>query len=247
MVVIAYCDGACFGNPGPMGIGIVLWKNGKKIAEISEFIGNGTNNIAEYNAVIHALSNIKRLGEKEVIIRSDSQLLIKQMNGEYKVKEKHLKALKLKIDELRIGMHVKFEHIPRERNRSADYLSKKAIEVIINNVAGYNAYILERTIKNFEELEKKLKEAGFNFIKKNDNIKVNVSFDQIENFYNLAKNYLNSPYNYIDIQFPKEKKTVLVFSGRLIYMANKEENETVREWAISKGLPKKEADWATSY
>ena len=136
-MVIAYCDGACFGNPGPMGIGAVIWKDGKKLQEISEYIGSGTNNIAEYSAVIRALIEIKKLGARskrlEAIIRSDSQLLIRQMNGEYKVKEKHLKALKLKIDELRIGMHVKFEHIPRERNKSADYLSKIAIEMEIRN------------------------------------------------------------------------------------------------------------------
>ena len=130
--ITAYCDGACFGNPGPMGIGIVIWKDGKKLQEISEFIGDGTNNIAEYNAVIRALQEIKRLaagsGKQEAVIRSDSELLIKQMNGEYKVKVRHLKPLKLKIDELCIGMHVRFEHVPRESNKGADYLSKKAIE-----------------------------------------------------------------------------------------------------------------------
>ncbi len=133
MVITAYCDGACFGNPGPMGIGVVIWKNGDKIKEISEPIGNGTNNIAEYNAVIRALQEAKKLGEKEAVVRSDSQLTMHQLNGKYKVKEKHLKLLKLEVEELRIGMHVKFEHIPRECNKQADYLSKKAIKYETDN------------------------------------------------------------------------------------------------------------------
>lgn len=127
MVLTAYCDGACFGNPGPMGIGVVLWKHGKKVREISEFIGKGTNNIAEYRAAIRALEEARHLGEQELVIRSDSQLLIRQLGGEYKVKEKHLKQLKFQIDGLCIGMHVKFEHIDRERNKRADQLSKQAI------------------------------------------------------------------------------------------------------------------------
>jgi len=132
-MITAYCDGACSGNPGPMGIGIVLWKNGEKIKEISEFIGKGTNNIAEYNAALRALEEAKKLGEKEVIIRSDSQLLIKQLNREYKIKETHLKPLKLKIDELCLEIHAKFEHVERERNKRADYLSKRAISNETNN------------------------------------------------------------------------------------------------------------------
>lgn len=246
MAIAAYCDGACFGNPGPMGIGVVIWKDGKKLKEISEFIGNGTNNIAEYNAAIRALQEIKKLGEKELILRSDSQLLIKQMNGEYKVKEIHLKALKLKVDELRLGMHIKFEHILRESNKIADYLSKKAIETQ-SDLRGYNAYVLERTINNYGELKQKLKEADFDFIKDRNNVRVKVYFDKVEKFYNLVRTYLNTSYNYIDLQFPKEKKTLLVFSDRLFYIANAKENEEAKKWAFSIGLPKEEADWPTSY
>ncbi len=242
-MITAYCDGACSGNPGPMGIGVVFWKNGERINEISEFIGKGTNNIAEYNAVIRALQEAKKLGQKEVIIRSDSQLLIKQLNREYKVKEHHLKPLKLKIDELCLEVRVKFEHIERERNKRADYLSKKAID----NILTYNAYILERTINNYSELKEKLKQASFIFINEGNNIRVKVPFSRIEEFYNLARPYLNAPYNYIDAQFPKEKKTAIIFSEIVIYITNRHENENAKKWAISKGLPEKEADWKTSY
>lgn len=127
-MIIAYCDGACFGNPGPMGIGVVITRNKEKLLELSEYIGNGTNNIAEYTAVVRALEEIEKLGEKEVTIRSDSQLIIRQLNGEYKVKEPHLLELKKKVDMFRSKMKIKFEHVPREENSNADELSKQAIE-----------------------------------------------------------------------------------------------------------------------
>ncbi len=127
-MIIAYCDGACQGNPGPMGIGVVILKENKKIKELSEFIGMGTNNIAEYTAVLRALEEIKKLDENEVLIRSDSQLIIRQLNNEYKVKELHLKELKRKIDVYRSSLHIRFEHVPREKNTDADLLSKEAIE-----------------------------------------------------------------------------------------------------------------------
>ena len=123
-----YTDGACFGNPGPMGIGIAIWKDGKNIKEISEYLGEGTNNIAEYTAVFRALEEAKKLDEKDIKIKSDSQLIVNQLNGEYKTKNKMLKSLKQKIDMLRISMHVSFQHIPREKNTVADKLSKQAIE-----------------------------------------------------------------------------------------------------------------------
>ncbi len=126
MVLIIYTDGASSGNPGPMGIGIVIWKEGKKIGEISEYIGNGTNNIAEYTAVKKALELAIEMGEKDVVIKSDSELVIKQLNNEYKVKDRDLKRLKMEIDAARLNLNVKFIHIPRERNKSADSLSKGA-------------------------------------------------------------------------------------------------------------------------
>lgn len=127
MTLLIYTDGASLGNPGPMGIGIVLWRDGEKLKEISEYIGKGTNNIAEYSAVIRALEIASSLNEKNVVVRSDSELLIRQLNGEYKVKAAHLKKLKMKVDELiKNFTAVKFEHIARERNALADYLSKKA-------------------------------------------------------------------------------------------------------------------------
>jgi len=119
-----FTDGASLGNPGPMGIGIVIYHNGKLLREISEYIGEGTNNIAEYSAVIKALEIAKEYDENEIHIKSDSQLIVRQLNGEYKVKDAKLKPLKRKIDSLCEGIDIHFEHIPREKNAEADKLSK---------------------------------------------------------------------------------------------------------------------------
>jgi ribonuclease HI len=128
MTLFIYTDGAAAANPGPMGIGIVVFKKGKMLKEVSEYLGNGTNNIAEYKAVIKALELALSLGESDVVIRSDSELLIKQVNGKYKIKAAHLKKLKAEVDMLKKNFtNVKFEHIPRERNKRADELSKAAL------------------------------------------------------------------------------------------------------------------------
>ncbi len=128
MALTIFTDGASLGNPGPMGIGVVVLRHGKKVKEISEYIGEGTNNIAEYSAVIRGLEYAKHEGENGVHIKSDSQLIVRQLNGQYKVKDAKLKELKLRVDDLRTGMAVKFEHIPREQNQDADALSKAAAE-----------------------------------------------------------------------------------------------------------------------
>ncbi|MEM4195243.1 MAG: ribonuclease HI family protein [Candidatus Anstonellales archaeon] len=126
--MIIYTDGACFGNPGPMGIGIVFVKNNRVVKKISMLIGKGTNNIAEYTAVLVALQEAKKIGERNIVLRADSQLLIKQLNGEYKVKAKHLKQLHAAVVSLAKELNVRFEWVEREKNKIADWLSKKAIE-----------------------------------------------------------------------------------------------------------------------
>ncbi len=126
--MIIYTDGACFGNPGPMGVGIVIYdSNMKLLAEISEYVGEGTNNVAEYTAVIRALETAKIYEPENVELRSDSELLINQLNGKYKIKDLRLRSLKRKIDELTENLKIKFVHIPREQNKEADKLSKAAV------------------------------------------------------------------------------------------------------------------------
>ena len=130
MAIIIYTDGACSGNPGPMGIGIIIYEkyeNRKILAQISEYIGDGTNNIAEYTAVVKALEAVKIFNPKKIEVRSDSELLIKQLNGEYKVRNSKLRDLKRNIELLSAGIVITFTHVPREENSEADKLSKMAI------------------------------------------------------------------------------------------------------------------------
>jgi len=128
MSLVIFTDGASLGNPGPMGIGVVVYEGRHKVTEFGEYIGEGTNNIAEYTALIKALEYAKKNKAKEVHIKADSQLIIRQMRGEYKVKDEKLKPLKRKADSLCEGLIVRFEHIPREKNEEADALSKEGAE-----------------------------------------------------------------------------------------------------------------------
>ncbi len=128
--LIIYTDGGARGNPGPAAIGAVLKdKSGKAVAEISVYIGETTNNQAEYRAVIAALEKAKKLGGSELEFFLDSELVVKQLNREYKVKDKNLAPLFLKIYNLLTGFKKAiFKHIPREFNKEADALVNKAID-----------------------------------------------------------------------------------------------------------------------
>ncbi|MFN7991121.1 MAG: ribonuclease HI family protein [Candidatus Micrarchaeia archaeon] len=128
-MIIAFTDGASLGNPGPMGIGIVIYRDGLVIEELSEYIGSGTNNIAEYTAIIKALETARSIGEMEVHIKSDSELVVRQLNNEYRVKDPKLVPLKKDVERLCSGIKVSFEHIPREKNSAADTLSKEGAEI----------------------------------------------------------------------------------------------------------------------
>ena len=124
-----YTDGGARNNPGPAGIGVVI---GDK--EYAEYIGEATNNIAEYKAVIFALKKAKHLLGKlklkntEVIINIDSQLVVNQLNGEYKVSEKELQLLFMEIWNLKFNFpYLRFNYIPREENKRADYLVNQVL------------------------------------------------------------------------------------------------------------------------
>ena len=128
--LIIYTDGGARGNPGPGGIGVVFYDAGKKkLAEISEPIGHATNNQAEYKAVIVAMKKAKELGGQELEFYLDSELIVKQLKREYKVKNPDLAPLFLQIYNLEIGFKkVNFHHVPRERNKEADALANKAMD-----------------------------------------------------------------------------------------------------------------------
>ena len=134
--LIIYTDGGSRGNPGPSAIGVVISdEKGKAIKEYSESIGVHTNNEAEYEAVVFALKKVKALYGKKLVksieteIRSDSEFLIKQLNGEYKVMEPNIQALFLKVWNLKIDFKkVKFTAIPREKNKLSDRLVNEALD-----------------------------------------------------------------------------------------------------------------------
>jgi len=128
--LIIFTDGGARGNPGPGGIGVVIYdENRKKIAEISQHIGHSTNNQAEYKAVIAAMKKAKELGGQELEFYLDSELIVKQLKREYKVKNGELAPLFLQIYNLEIGFKkVSFRHIPRERNKEADALANMAMD-----------------------------------------------------------------------------------------------------------------------
>lgn len=126
--VIICTDGASRGNPGPAAIGATIKdEQGKLIARISQRIGQATNNQAEYRAVIAALEEATRLGAKQVDMNSDSQLVVRQINGEYRVKKAALKPLyqqAKKLQSLFNGFTITY--IPRQQNQEADNLANMA-------------------------------------------------------------------------------------------------------------------------
>ncbi len=129
MSCILFFDGACRGNPGPMAIGIVLFKNGKKVKELSKRLGKGTNNIAEWNALIEGLKLAKDHGCMELKVRGDSQLIIKQITGRYMVKSENLKSLFNEAKKLCNGFEkIDFKWVRREENAETDILSNMAFE-----------------------------------------------------------------------------------------------------------------------
>lgn len=128
--VITFSDGGARGNPGPAGIGAIIYDDKRRVlAEISEYLGETTNNQAEYRALIAALKKAQGLAASEVECYLDSELVVRQLNGEYKVKNKDLAPLFLEIHNLRLGFkRISFNHVPREENREADRLANEAMD-----------------------------------------------------------------------------------------------------------------------
>lgn len=128
---VIYTDGGARGNPGPAGAGAVIYDGDLIFAQLKKYLGEATNNVAEYEALILALEEAKKrkLSDNAVEVRMDSELIVKQMKGEYKVKDKNLKVLHAKVrDALRDFSSVSFVHVPREENKEADALVNEAID-----------------------------------------------------------------------------------------------------------------------
>ncbi len=124
-----YVDGASKGNPGPSGIGVIICQDGETIKNISCYIGNATNNAAEYTALIYGLQECLMLKAENININTDSQLMHRQINKEYKVKNTNILGLYNQATRLMSGFkNVSVNHIPRENNKGADKLAAKAVK-----------------------------------------------------------------------------------------------------------------------
>jgi ribonuclease HI len=135
MHFILYADGGSRGNPGPSGAGaLVKDEEGVQVVTVSEFLGNTTNNIAEYTALLRALEGLEQLlgvssSGASVEARLDSQLVVRQMNGEYKIKHPNIVPLAAKVKEVvRAFRSVSFVHVYREDNTEADALANEAMD-----------------------------------------------------------------------------------------------------------------------
>lgn len=132
--ITIWTDAGARGNPGPAGIGIVIAdEKGKTLKELSEYIGETTNNFAEYEALIRALTAAHELfGEKikklSIEVRMDSELIVRQLNGLYKVKDRALKEQFARVGQVAASLTLSFTHIRREENTKADQLVNEAID-----------------------------------------------------------------------------------------------------------------------
>lgn len=128
--LVAYVDGGSRGNPGEAGIGVVLQKpSGEIVRRVQGYLGAGTNNVAEYRALIAALEQALELGCRRLQVFSDSQLVVSQLRGFYRVTAPHLLPLVERVRELsKAFASFSITYIPRQQNREADRLANAAID-----------------------------------------------------------------------------------------------------------------------
>ncbi len=130
MKLLAYIDGSSKGNPGKAGYGIVLMdEKGNKLETVSQYIGQATNNVAEYRALLGCLELTRKYRADFLVVYSDSQLLVNQISGTYQVKKPHLQKLHTKVmrflEEGSISLEI--SHVPRGKNKEADKLARQAV------------------------------------------------------------------------------------------------------------------------
>ncbi|MGA3223439.1 MAG: ribonuclease HI family protein [Acidobacteriaceae bacterium] len=128
--IVAYCDGGSRGNPGPAGFGVYIQDStGEVLAELSQYLGKQTNNFAEYSALLAALEFAIAQGHRSLRVVSDSELMVKQMKGQYRVNSPELRPLyeeaRRRVPQLE---HFQIQHVLREKNRHADRLANLAMD-----------------------------------------------------------------------------------------------------------------------
>ena len=129
--LVAHIDGGARGNPGPAGYGVhVQTEGGETVAELFGYLGVATNNTAEYAALLALLEHARAAGAASLRVLSDSELLVRQVRGEYRVKDPKLKILHAAARGLIASLgRVVVEHVPREENRAADALANRAMDL----------------------------------------------------------------------------------------------------------------------
>lgn len=139
--IIIYTDGGARGNPGPAAIGVVVGEPSINLGQVKEYgerIEDTTNNVAEYKAMIFGLKKAKHIlggdtaAKSEIELRSDSELIVSQMNRKYKIKDGDLKLLFVELWNLALDFgSVTFVHVPREKNKEADALVNRALDTLL--------------------------------------------------------------------------------------------------------------------
>lgn len=129
MSVVLRTDGGSRGNPGPAGAGFVIERDGDILCRGGRFLGATTNNVAEYEALIWGLENVSAMGFADVTVFADSELLVRQVNGQYRVKNEGLKPLFLRaLELLRSFASYRVSHVRREQNAEADAMANEAMD-----------------------------------------------------------------------------------------------------------------------
>ena len=129
-LAMAWADGASRGNPGPAAWGCVYTtEDGEPLCGEAATLGETTNNVAEYRGCIAALERMQAWGVRRGVLRLDSELVVRQINGQYKVRQEHLKPLVARAQSLRAGFEqMRIEHVPRKQNAIADALANAALD-----------------------------------------------------------------------------------------------------------------------
>ncbi len=127
---IIYTDGGARGNPGPAAIGLVIYAaSGKEVERYGKYIGTTTNNQAEYRALLVALELVQKFAPDKVVCHLDSELVVRQLQGKYKIKESGLVSLASDVFRLTNKLkQIEFVHVPREKNKLADQLVNEALD-----------------------------------------------------------------------------------------------------------------------
>lgn len=126
--LVAYVDGGSHGNPGPSGIGVVIEVPGGETVRIAKWIGHQDNNVAEYVALLEALQHAVAVNAKTLHVYSDSEVVVKQMTGEYNCRSPRLHSLNWTCRKLARSVDFSIAHVPREHNREANELANRAVK-----------------------------------------------------------------------------------------------------------------------